>query len=70
MKKSLFILCWICTLPYLTQAQENICFSPRIKTLQVKVDGEWGQYPVVMMGHGHGVEISFDDLQAQYQRYT
>ncbi len=70
MKRALFILCWICSLPCLLQAQENICFSPRIKTLQVKVDGEWGQYPVVIMGRGHGVEISFDDLQAQYQRYT
>ena len=51
-------------------AQENICFSPRIKTLQVKVDGQWGAPPVVLLSRGHGVEVSFDDLQAQYQRYT
>lgn len=50
-------------------AQENICFSPRIKTLQVKVDGQWGTPPVVLLSRGHGVEVSFDDLQAQHQRY-
>ena len=51
-------------------AQENICFSPRIKTLQVKVDGQWGVPPVVLLSRGHRVEVSFDDLQAQYERYT
>lgn len=51
-------------------AQENICFSPRIKTLQVKVNGEWGQPPVMLLSRGHWVELSFDDLQPQYQRYT
>ena len=51
-------------------AQENICFSPRIRTLQVKVDGEWGKPSVMLLSQGHGVEISFDDLQAQYERYT
>ena len=53
-----------------TNAQENICFSPRIKTLQVKVNGEWGEAPVMLLSRGHFVEISFDDLQANYQRYT
>ena len=51
-------------------AQENICFSPRIKTLQVKVDGQWDAPTVMLLNGGHRVEISFDDLQAQYQRYT
>lgn len=51
-------------------AQENICFSPHIKTLQVKVNGEWGKPPVMLLSRGHYVEISFDDLQAQYRRYT
>lgn len=51
-------------------AQENICFSPRLKTLQVKVDGAWGRPPVMLLSRGHYVEISFDDLQPNYQRYT
>ena len=57
-------------LPSPATAQENVCFSPRLKTLQVKVNGEWGQPPVMLLSSGHYVEISFDDLQAQYQRYT
>jgi hypothetical protein len=51
-------------------AQENICFSPRIKTLQVKVDGDWEAPTVMLLSRGHHVEISFDDLQPNYQRYT
>ena len=41
-----------------------------IKTVQVKVDGEWGTPPVMTLGGGHFVEISFDDLQHNYVRYT
>ena len=51
-------------------AQENICFSSRIKTLQVKVDGEKDTPPVMLLSRGHHVDISFDDLQPNYQRYT
>ncbi|MCH5175258.1 MAG: DUF5103 domain-containing protein [Prevotellaceae bacterium] len=72
MKKTLFIIQTLLTslisLP--TSAQENTCFSPRLKTLQVKVNGEWGE-PLLMLLHGQNqMEISFDDLQASYQRYT
>lgn len=56
--------------PLFLNAQENICFSPRIKTLQVKVDGEWGTPSVMLLARGHQVEVSFDDLQAQYERYN
>ena len=51
-------------------AQENICFSPRIRTLQVKMNGQWDAPPVMLLSKGQYVEISFDDLQAQYERYT
>ncbi len=51
-------------------AQENGTFSERIKTLQVKVNGQWGEPPVMLLGGRNWVEISFDDLQASYQRYT
>lgn len=54
----------------LLSAQENLCFSPRIKTLQIKVNGEWGEPPVILLGGSNWIEISFDDLQASYQRYT
>ena len=62
---SALLFCWLGGF-----AQENICFSQRIKTLQVKPNGEWGEAPVTLLGRGHWMEISFDDLQANYQRYT
>lgn len=70
MRKStyIFILLWVAAL--ICHAQENICFSSRIKTLQVKVNGEWGEPPVMLLGGSNWMEISFDDLQASYQRYT
>ncbi len=70
MKKIQSLLFVLLTFSCLCQAQENICFSPRIKTLQVKPNGEWGKPPVSLLGRGHWMEISFDDLQANYQRYT
>lgn len=56
-------------MPATVSAQESACLSPQIKTLQVKVDGTWGSNPVLMLKGGHSVEISFDNLQASYQRY-
>lgn len=71
MKKGLFILLLLTNLFSLpASAQENVCFSPRIKTLQVKVNGEWGEPPIMLLHGQNYMEISFDDLQANYQRYT
>ena len=70
MNKTLSILTLFLCLSFTGFAQENICFSPRIKTMQVKVNGEWGTPSVMLLSAGHYVEISFDDLQASYQRYT
>ena len=70
MKRFLFLS--ICLLAFACRlnAQENICFSSRIKTLQVKVNGAWGEPSVMLLRSGHRVDISFDDLQPNYQRYT
>ncbi|MBR1522008.1 MAG: DUF5103 domain-containing protein [Bacteroidaceae bacterium] len=70
MKKTLYIIAFLFTFSSVLVAQENICFSSRIKTLQVKVNGEWGEPPVMLLGGSNWMEISFDDLQANYQRYT
>lgn len=70
MTLNLKTLLLLLSLPCMAWAQENICFSPRIKTLQVKVDRQWGAPPIMLLNHGHHVEISFDDLQPNYQRYT
>ena len=70
MHKTLSILALLFTFYAVSSAQENICFSSRLKTLQVKINGEWGEPPVMLLNGSNWIEISFDDLQAQYQRYT
>lgn len=51
-------------------AQENAIYADNIKTLQVLPNGEWGEHPVMLMGGKNYVEISFDDLQHNFERYT
>ena len=51
-------------------SQENICFSSDVKTLQVKANGAWGEAPVILLAQGHHVDISFDFLQPEYQRFS
>lgn len=51
-------------------AQENALFSDRLKSLQVTVGGEWGAAPVMLLGSNSWVDITFDDLQHSFQRYT
>lgn len=51
-------------------AQENGVYLDNLKSIQVKVNGEWGKQPVMMLGGRNFVEISFDDLQHNYVRYT
>lgn len=51
-------------------AQVNDTFADNLQTLQVKADGQWGEPPVILLGGRHYVEISFDDLQHDYVRYT
>ena len=51
-------------------AQESGAFADNIKSLQVNANGEWGEQPVMLLGGGNYVEISFDDLQHNFVRYT
>ncbi len=51
-------------------AQQSRSFSSRIKTLQVQLNGEWGEPPVMLLNSGQAMHISFDDLQGDYERYT
>ena len=51
-------------------AQQSLSFVTNIKTVEVRVNGEWGEAPVMLMGGSNYVEISFDDLQHNYVRYT
>ena len=52
------------------QAQTNDIFVETLKTLQVKLNGEWGEPPVLLLGGENFLEVSFDDLQHTYVRYT
>lgn len=52
------------------KAQENGIFVDNLKTLQVKLNGEWGEQPVMLLGGANFMEISFDDLQHNFVRYT
>lgn len=52
------------------RAQENGIFVNNIKTLQVQVNGEWGEQPVMLLGGQNYMLISFDDLTHNFVRYT
>lgn len=44
--------------------------SPAIKTLQLKVNEDWQQPPVINLEGNDYIEISFDELSANQTRYT
>lgn len=62
------LLCTLFTCPL--SAQNTRTFVNGLHTLQVRPNGKWGEPPVMMMGGGNFVEISFDDMQHDYVRYT
>ncbi len=67
--RAALILCTAAaTLPL--QAQENRINLPRLKTLRVEANGQWDAAPVILLNAGQFVNISFDDLQHNYVRYT
>ena len=51
-------------------AQRNEIFSDHIKTLSVTVDGKWKLPPVITLGQGQHIDVSFDDLTHEYRRYV
>ncbi len=65
------ILCLLFVLHTLPgQAQQNAVFIPNLQSLRVEVNGQWDSYPVVLHGGNNYVDITFDDLQHNYVRYT
>lgn len=70
MKRIIHIIL-IIILQYATaNAQENGVYINNLKSLQVQVNSEWGEQPVMLLGGNNYVEISFDDLQHNFVRYT
>lgn len=51
-------------------AQETAVFIDNLKSLRIEMDGQWDSDPVGQLGRGRFVDISFDDLQHNYVRYT
>lgn len=51
-------------------AQRNQIFSERIKTLQVMVDDNWMDIPVMKLHSDSKIYIFFDDMTHTYHRYT
>ena len=52
------------------EAQQSAIYADNIKTLQLKVNGLWGEPPVMNLGGYNRIEISFDDMQHSYVRYV
>lgn len=52
------------------KAQENGVFINNLKSLRVEINGLWNSDPVMNLGGANWAEISFDDLQHNYVRYT
>lgn len=51
-------------------AQINGVYVDNLKSLRLEVNGVWNSPPVMPMGGNNKIEISFDDLQHNYVRYT
>lgn len=68
MKIKSFLTLFLFACSTLLSAQVNGVYIDNLKTIRVKVNGAWDAPPVVPKGGR--VEISFDDLQHNYVRYT
>ena len=58
------------TLHAVAQIGYSVVNDPLIKTLQLKVDGNENVLPIIKKGSGERLEISFDFLSHEYQRFT
>ena len=51
-------------------AQTDRIYSPSIASLQAVADDNWLSMPVMQLGSGSVMNISFDDLTHEYHRYA
>ena len=63
------VLLLIFLLPVAVNAQNTRSLSPDIRTVRVLVDGKTGQLPLITLGEGNHLNISFDALTHEYERY-
>ncbi len=64
---SCLILC--CSFADLLFAQQSEVLADHIRTLIVKVDGDWNRPPVADLGKGERITICFDELSHSYHRF-
>ena len=50
-------------------AQRHIVFSDDIRSVQVVAGNKWQELPIILLGSGEHVNISFDELSHEYHRY-
>jgi len=67
---TLYIISILLTFTSVTQAQESGVFVNHLKSLQVHSNGDWDAAPVMLLAKGQYMNISFDDLQHSFRRYT
>lgn len=66
--KLTIILLWCCALQM--QAQRHIAYSPFVKSIQVVAGQKWQEMPVVQLGTDEPINIAFDWLSHEHQRFT
>lgn len=66
----IFLLFCFVGLSQSANAQRSEILVPHIATLQVTANDDWRSLPIITLGGGDRVNISFDDLTHAYQRYT
>lgn len=69
-RHTLHIIALLLTFSLAINAQESGVFVNNLKSMQVKPNGEWDQPPVMLLARGQYMEITFDDLQHNFVRYT
>lgn len=56
-------------MPTLLHAQQSRSLSPDVRTVQVLLNGRAGQLPVIGLGSDDVLEVSFDLLSHEYERF-
>ena len=52
------------------QAQHIVVNNPNIGHVEVAVNGDDLRLPILVLGSGDRLTVSFDDLTPEYRRYT
>ena len=67
--KRFFSALFLLTFYVLTVSARNIIYDSNVKSLVVTVNQQWMSPPVMIMGNGDRLNISFDELSHTYHRY-